>query len=903
MFKLSATMALLMSAGMVQAATYYVSNSSGNDSNPSGTTAAPWKSLSFVSTTNKIVSGDTVYFKSGDTWEGTLTVRSGVTYGRWGTTGNAPKFKGSRNVSTLNWVAHSGNIYKVDLTSTVGSNKVVSVIDGTGRLTRARFPNAGSGEFNLGANRYLKAAAGTTGASTTSVLAYNTASIPTVGQSDLVGASVYFRNYDWHLTRYDVTGVSGNQVSMTPDLDWAYDKSNPVSEGMGYWLEGKLWMLDAAGEWHFDPSSKMLYVWSRNGATPKNTTISVAIDRNVVVANGASSFTVKDIDIDDSANDAVSINNAGTAFTLSNLRITRPGAMGIAVIGGSVNGSVTGNTVKDSVHEAIYTPAPNVNITNNTVQNAGIGFYAKSAVFVGDNGTVSGNFIHTSSMIGIHGSRANTISSNVVTDSCRQFDDCGAIYVNGIHFAGKDNGGVLSTSIQNNVVVGTTFANARDRRDGVGEGDPNSSSTRGIYLDDFASSVTVSGNYSAYHDYGVLLHYGRDNTISGNTVVGGSKAQIWMQENWTPDVEADVCNKQALCNTGDYLSGNQVNSNVFVSTNAVPLIKLNSDFGNTTDFATYSGNIYQYHGTMGKGVPVFALDKSNSGETRHSFSEWQSAVAGRDSASTLSATSRMLIDNGLITYVSNGSFDVDTTDWSSWHGQLVSTATGCASTDKCVQVTANTSGPDAASLDGDNRRVHVFNTTMPMSLSTSYRYVAIFDAKADVAGDWLDVVGVSNSNYVDLTKRATVFLGTQWQRYAYELPVIQTENNTARLEFDLHTTGSVRLDNVKLIQVVPFDGPSLPLGIANTTNATLTVPCPNASLSASDCGVNSKYKDPNGNKVSFPLNLAVRGYKTLRWYDADFVDSDQDSVPDYADSAPNTAAGKGVDDRGRAIGQ
>lgn len=902
MFRLSATMALLMSAGLVQAATYYVSSSSGNDSNPNGTSAAPWNSLSFVSTTNKIASGDTVYFKSGDTWEGTLTVRSGVTYGRWGTTGNAPKFKGSRNVSKLNWTVHSGNIYKVDLTTTVGSSKVVSVIDGTGRLTRARFPNAGGGEFNLGANRYLKAAAGTTGANTTSVLAYNSASIPTTGQSDLIGASVYFRNYDWHLTRYDVTGVSGNQVSMTPDLDWAYDKSYPVSEGMGYWLEGKLWMLDAAGEWHFDPSSKMLYVWSRNGATPKNTTISVAIDRHVIVANGASSFTVKDIDIDDSANDAVAINNAGTAFTLSNLRITRPGAMGISVIGGSVNGSVTGNTVTDSVHEAIYTPAPNVNITNNTVQNAGIGFYAKSAVYVGENGTASGNFIYTSSMIGIHGSRANTISNNVLTDSCRQFDDCGGIYVNGYQGA-QNNGGVLSTSIQNNVVVGTKFADAKDRRDGVGGWYDGTSFTRGIYLDDFAASVTVSGNYVSAFDHGVMLHHGRNNTVSGNTVVGSSKAQIWIQEDWTPSKAGDACDKLGLCNTSDFVIGNQVNNNVFVSTNAVPLIKLDSDFGSTTDFASYSGNIYQYHGTMGQGVPVFALDKSTSGQIRHSFSEWQSAVSGRDSTSTLSATSRMLIDNGLVTYVSNGSFDVDTTDWSSWHGQAVSTATGCVSTNKCVQVDANISGPDAAALDGDNRRVHVFNTTMPMTLSTNYRYVAIFDAKADVAGDWLDVVGVSNSNYVDLTKRATLFLGTQWQRYAYELPVTQTENNTARLEFDLHTTGSVRLDNVKLIQVVPFDGPSLPVGIANTTNATLTVPCPNASLSASDCGLNSKYKDPNGNKVSFPLSLAVRGYKTVRWYDADYVDSDHDGVPDYLDAAPNTAAGKGVDDRGRAIGQ
>lgn len=53
-------------------ATYYISQSSGNDNND-GSINSPWKTLSKLSSAG-LQAGDTVYFKRGDTWSAVLNV-------------------------------------------------------------------------------------------------------------------------------------------------------------------------------------------------------------------------------------------------------------------------------------------------------------------------------------------------------------------------------------------------------------------------------------------------------------------------------------------------------------------------------------------------------------------------------------------------------------------------------------------------------------------------------------------------------------------------------------------------------------------------------------------------------------------------------------------------------------
>lgn len=74
--------------------TYYVSNSDGNDGNDGLYPETAWQTINHVNMAN-LKPGDTVYFKRGDIWRGTvLFCQEGVTYSAYGE-GQKPRFYGS----------------------------------------------------------------------------------------------------------------------------------------------------------------------------------------------------------------------------------------------------------------------------------------------------------------------------------------------------------------------------------------------------------------------------------------------------------------------------------------------------------------------------------------------------------------------------------------------------------------------------------------------------------------------------------------------------------------------------------------------------------------------------------------------------------------------------------------
>jgi hypothetical protein len=122
--------------------TYYVSSSSGSDSNSGTSTSSPWKTVTKVNA-RSYSPGDFILFKRGDTWVGsnfskTLTTTSAgisgkqITYGDYGS-GAAPVLEGnnvigtgihiSRNYVTINGfqIRNVTGVF-VDYTGTTGSN-------------------------------------------------------------------------------------------------------------------------------------------------------------------------------------------------------------------------------------------------------------------------------------------------------------------------------------------------------------------------------------------------------------------------------------------------------------------------------------------------------------------------------------------------------------------------------------------------------------------------------------------------------------------------------------------------------------------------------------------------------------------------------------------------------------
>ncbi|MGD9581976.1 MAG: hypothetical protein AB7V50_11430, partial [Vampirovibrionia bacterium] len=80
------------------ATTYYVANT-GNDSNNGTSSLTPWQTLNKVNTTT-FEPGDSILFKKGDSWNGSInTISSGssgspIVYGSYGS-GDKPKIYGS----------------------------------------------------------------------------------------------------------------------------------------------------------------------------------------------------------------------------------------------------------------------------------------------------------------------------------------------------------------------------------------------------------------------------------------------------------------------------------------------------------------------------------------------------------------------------------------------------------------------------------------------------------------------------------------------------------------------------------------------------------------------------------------------------------------------------------------
>lgn len=127
------------------AANYYVSASSGSDTNP-GTQAQPFQTLAKVNGL-ALSAGDSVYLKRGDTWNEQLvppssgTLGNPISFDAYGT-GTAPVLTPTINLTGATWTHNSGNIYTTTLSTTIASPQINNLQLGK-VWGRKRSPNPG----------------------------------------------------------------------------------------------------------------------------------------------------------------------------------------------------------------------------------------------------------------------------------------------------------------------------------------------------------------------------------------------------------------------------------------------------------------------------------------------------------------------------------------------------------------------------------------------------------------------------------------------------------------------------------------------------------------------------------------------------------------------------------------
>lgn len=484
-----------------------------------------------------IANGATVNLQCGVTYQGTLELngKTNVTVKTNGTCGKAGISPGR---AVTGFVKGNGNIYSAPITFTP-----IQVAVGGTFVSAAHWPNQ--------------------------PWATSTSGMPS---TDLAGAThVYLDNQSVIKTQV----LSGNSVSTAKP----------------FYVEGKLWMLDAPGEWAVQ--NGRLYIWSADGQSPEGK-VWAAAKGNGINADNSSGITIDGVAIF-SATDGISA-NMSTNLKVSNTTINNSYRDGIWASGSKglqVNLSTVSNTRRNGIDG--WYGVNGAIITNTTVSNTGmVGMPSETdaGIMFGDGGTNRIDNVRVTNS-GYHGisvlhNRSTNLTNSVVDVACARLTDCAGIYT------GARDQLPLTLLIENNTVTNVKGT------EGIG-----------IYLDDFANGVTVNRNKISGNTRGLVLHNAFNNVISNNTLASNAITHMTLGQD-----SGNIRNNKVTYNTFTTTNGEQ-NYNMETGANLKTFI--------TADYNTYTSN----------NVNVFSRywDGKSAGVTQ-SYTGWK-AWSGQDAHSTM----------------------------------------------------------------------------------------------------------------------------------------------------------------------------------------------------------------------------------------------------------------------------
>ena len=606
--------------------TYYVSQSSGSDSNDGLSLSTPWQTLAKVFTTSLspgFSPGDTILLKKGDIWHEPLLIgRSGasgqpISYGAYGS-GNNPIIDGTSKVA--NWSVYQGHIYVAEVSSDVTRVFVDQVLQ-----QPAHTPNTG----------YYKITQDSANKHALTSSTFNPIS------NDLVGAGISIRNISWWIENETVSNYDSSSHTIT----WSNDTIYPELKDWGFYLTNKLWMLDQPGEWYYDSSAHKLYLWPINSVDPNTHDIDVNLPiAYTVTTTNTHDITIQDIDIRNSPKNALEIYSSKNIL-VQRLNITNAGRYGMYAAYDSDNIIFRDNIIDHSFTTGImpyFIPATSIIVENNTVSNTGNGelfvepldyptrsTQSGAGILVNgtDNATVRNNIVSNNNYtgIGINGAN-NTVQNNIVRRSCLILDDCGSIGVSGNKVGNKIINNVISDAIGN--FDGTAY---------------NFTQAQGVYLDEQSNHVTVSGNTVSNIDNGIVIHDSYAQTIINSTVYLSRVSGLWVQEDFQ-DSEGTI-------------KDNLITGNIFFNGSITAPSARYIGYYNNINFGTYDNNKYSsvyfnYPISQQRGVIT----------TNYSLTDWKSA-SQQDAQSTDIGS---FFKSVLWTVNSYLSDNLNTNNWSNW---------------------------------------------------------------------------------------------------------------------------------------------------------------------------------------------------------------------------------------------
>jgi uncharacterized repeat protein (TIGR02543 family) len=580
----------------LSAKTYYVS-AAGNNNNSGLTASTPWQTISKVNSLfASMAAGDSILFRRGDVFYGTLVIgRSGtstlpMTIGAYGT-GAKPVISGFLNVSS--WSLVSNGVYQASVNAKGTLNMVT--IDNVPQAI-GRYPND-----NAANGGYLNYESFTSSTITDNEMD---------GGINWAGAEIAIRKKLWVIDRCRITANAGSVYTFT-NINSTYEGT----AGFGYFIQNDPRTLDKFGEWYFNSTSKNLQVYFGD-ASPSSYTIKASGIDTLLYMTSKSYINVDNIAFD-GANANAFIAVSSSFINVKNCDFTNAGT-------GAITGSVVSNflvencTTNNILSNAILinsTRGSNITVRGCSVRRTGClpgmgmssgNSYKGIMASVSSGLMIEYNRVDTSGYVGIEFQGSNvTVRNNVVN----YFD-----------FIKDDAGGIYTYTSSSDAVPGTIYTN-RVVRDNIvmnGAGAPygrNSSNlfVSGIYLDGRTMNVDVLNN-TVFNNgkNGIHCNNPQNVNIKGNTSYNNLNAMSAMR--WANlgeirglTIKNNIFYPKTEAQRNFYYSNSALNEPVNTAVNeAMRLLgTIDSNYYSTSNAAGFLQEIYAT--TAGALVPTSPL--------------------------------------------------------------------------------------------------------------------------------------------------------------------------------------------------------------------------------------------------------------------------------------------------------